>query len=343
MKATIYILSILTLILGGVAVALGLQPTLGQTDSKKNINRYGLHEGLELVDRVDGKGYETFAVVDENDRLLFAIPLRNCMFDVRYRNGQLRFRENGTGREGFVDRNGNVTFFSTGTGIPSTVEQEESSTMAQAPGQSTYEGGQNSGKADRLGSMTDGDLKQMARSNPFYKEAAKILAGKLSVDDAQRRRVILNYCEHFRMAYTTKDIDFLRQVFSEQALIIVGNVVKTKAGSEGKFMPASRVEYNIRTKKEYISRLSKAFAASKNISVKFSDFRIMRHPTMDGIYGVSLRQQYKSDRYADDGYLFLLWDFRNESMPLIHVRTWQPTETISDDNEVMNIRDFNLE
>lgn len=30
-------------------------------------------------------------------------------------------------------------------------------------------------------------------------------------------------------------------------------------------------------------------------------------------------------------------------MPLIHVRTWQPTETISDDNEVMNIRDFNLE
>lgn len=82
------------------------------------------------------------------------------MFDVRYRNGQLRFRENGTGREGFVDRNGNVTFFSTGTGIPSTVEQEESSTMAQAPGQSTYEGGQNSGKAYKSGSMTDGDLKQ---------------------------------------------------------------------------------------------------------------------------------------------------------------------------------------
>ena len=325
-------------------MALGLQPTLGQTDSKKNINRYGLHEGLELVGRVDSKGYETFAVVDENDRLLFAIPLRNCMFDVRYRNGQLRFRENGTGREGFVDRNGNVTFFSTGTGIPATVEKEESGTMNQAVDQGSYAGGQGAKPAGRAPvKMSDGDLKQMARSNPFYNEAAKILAGKLSVDDAQRRRVILNYCEHFRTAYTTKDIDFLRQVFSEKALIIVGNVVKAKAGSEGKFMPASRVEYNIRTKKEYISRLSKAFAANKNISVKFSDFRIMRHPTMDGIYGVVLRQQYKSDRYADDGYLFLLWDFRNESMPLIHVRTWQPAETIGDDNEVMSIRDFNLE
>lgn len=321
MKATIYILSILTLILGGVAVALGLRPTLGQTDSKENTNRYGLHEGLELVGRVDDKGYETFAVEDGNGRQLFVIPLRNCMLDVRYRNGQLRFRENGTGREGFIDRNGNVTFFSTGTGIPSTAEKEESSTMTQAPGHDTYAGRQDNSQADKPGSMTDGDLRQMARSNPFYKEAAKILGGKLTVDDAQRRRVILNYCEHFRTAYTTKDIDFLRQVFSEQALIIVGNVVKTKAGSEGRFMPASRVEYNIRTKKEYLSRLGKAFTASKSISVKFSDFRIMRHPTMDGIYGVSLRQQYKSDRYADDGYLFLLWDFRNESMPLIHVRT----------------------
>lgn len=324
-------------------MALGLQPAPGLFESKENINRYGLHEGLELIGRVDGKGYETFAVEDGNGRQLFIVPLRNCMLDVRYRNGQLRFRENGTGREGFVDRNGNVTFFRTGTGIPSTVEQEESSTMAQEPEKGTYSGGQGTRQTEKSGSMTDGDLRKMARSNPFYNEAAKILAGKLSVDDAQRRRVILNYCEHFRTAYTTKDIDFLRQVFSEQALIIVGNVVRTKAGSEGKFMPASRVEYNIRTKKEYISRLSKAFAANKNISVKFSDFRIMRHPTMDGIYGVVLRQQYKSDRYADDGYLFLLWDFRNESMPLIHVRTWQPAETIGDDNEVMSIRDFNLE
>lgn len=53
---------------------------------------------------------------------------------------------------------------------------------------------------------------------------------------------------------------------------------------------------------------------NKSVDVKFSDFRIMRHPTKDGIYGVSLRQRYKSDRYADDGWLFLLWDFRNASM-----------------------------
>jgi hypothetical protein len=73
----------------------------------------------------------------------------------------------------------------------------------------------------------------------------------------------------------------------------------------------------------------------------------MRHPTTPGIYGVSLRQRYTSDRYSDEGYLFLLWDFRNEAEPKIHVRTWQPYNidehhTLSND-AVFNIRDFNLQ
>ena len=69
----------------------------------------------------------------------------------------------------------------------------------------------------------------------------------------------------------------------------------------------------------------------------------MRHPTKDGIYGVTLRQGYKSDSYADDGWLFLLWDFRDKSMPRIHVRTWQPAKSISSDDDVIDIGYFNLE
>lgn len=104
-----------------------------------------------------------------------------------------------------------------------------------------------------------------------------------------------------------------------------------------------KVSYALHTKRDYLSRLSKVFAINKQVDVKFSEFRIVRHPTMDGIYGVSLRQRYSSDRYADDGYLFLLWDFRNASMPLIHVRTWQPSATVAGSDGVVDISDFNLE
>ena len=61
------------------------------------------------------------------------------------------------------------------------------------------------------------------------------------------------------------------------------------------------------------------------------------------IYGVTLRQRYSSDRYSDDGYLFLLWDFTDKSMPVIHVRTWQPASTVADGADVISIQDFNLQ
>lgn len=186
------------------------------------------------------------------------------------------------------------------------------------------------------------DISQIAKGNPFYYEAAKVTAGKLEEKDAGNRMMILNYCEHLRTSYTTKDIDFIRQVMSDKALIIVGNVVSDAKGTQT-VQGDERVTFSMKTKAEYMARLERVFAANKKIDVTFSDFSIMRHPTTEGIYGVTLRQGYKSDRYADDGWLFLLWDFRNRSMPVIHVRTWQPYQSVEGDNEVIGLHDFNLQ
>ena len=68
------------------------------------------------------------------------------------------------------------------------------------------------------------DIRQIAKGSPFYHEAKKVMEGKLEEGDAANRKMILNYCEHLRMSYNTKDIDFIRQVMSDKALIIVGNV-----------------------------------------------------------------------------------------------------------------------
>lgn len=179
--------------------------------------------------------------------------------------------------------------------------------------------------------------------NPFRREAAKVLSGNLEEGDSISRRRILNYCEHLRVAYPTRDLDFIRQVFSDDALIIVGHVVKsTKSDIAG--LGSEKVRYSIRSKQQYLDQLAKIFNDDKELDVKFSDFRIMRHPTMNGIYGVTLRQKYTCGNYSDDGYLFLLWDFRNPSMPLIHVRTWQPSGSLSNPtSEIIGIEDFNLE
>ncbi len=193
-------------------------------------------------------------------------------------------------------------------------------------------------------SFKDIRLQYISDSHPFRLEAAKVLNGHLEETDSVSRHKILSYCEHLRTSYTTRDIDFIRQVFSDNALIIVGHVVSTGHKSGDMLSDPGKVKYVIRSKQSYLEKLDKIFKSGNQIDVKFSDFKIMRHPTMEGIYGVTLRQKYACGSYSDDGYLFLLWDFRDRSMPLIHVRTWQPTPAISlGDDELIDISDFNLE
>ena len=189
--------------------------------------------------------------------------------------------------------------------------------------------------------MRDADVHYMTGTHPFSAEARKVLSGNLEESDSLSRHRILSYCEHLRTSYTTRDIDFLRQVFSDNALIIVGHTVRTSDASALSGSP--KVSYSLRSKREYLSNLAKIFDSGKDINLRFSGFRIMRHPTMEGIYGVTLRQEYACGTYSDDGWLFLLWDFRDPSMPLIHVRTWQPTRSLAGDDDLIDMSDFNLE
>lgn len=189
----------------------------------------------------------------------------------------------------------------------------------------------------------EANLKGMVAGHPFSAEARKVIEGNLDETDSLSRTQILNYCEHLRRSYTSKDIDFLRQVYSDDALIVVGHVVKKDSRNNAKIGYGDKVSYSIHTKKSYLERIARIFASNKAIRIAFSDFKILRHPTVRGIYGVTLRQKYKSDNYSDDGYLFLLWDFRNPSLPQIHVRTWQPKGSISSEEDLVDISDFNLE
>ena len=52
-----------------------------------------------------------------------------------------------------------------------------------------------------------------------------VIKSNLELTDLRRRQLILDYVEQFRTAYNQKDINFLNQVFSDDALIITGKVI----------------------------------------------------------------------------------------------------------------------
>ena len=170
---------------------------------------------------------------------------------------------------------------------------------------------------DRKGNMTGVNL---AISNNLYMEVIK---SNLEMTDLRRRQLILDWTERFRSAYNKKDINFLDAVFSEDALIITGRVMEPKKTRDGITLPPEIIQIE-KNKKQYLKDLKVVFGKNKYINVTFDQIKVLMHRNDDDVYGVTLHQGYTSDNYHDDGYLFLLWDFRDESHPQIHVRAWQP-------------------
>lgn len=169
-----------------------------------------------------------------------------------------------------------------------------------------------------------------------------VIKNNKEITDLRRRQLILDYVEKFRTSYNQKDINFLQQVFSDDALIITGKVISQ---SKDNIKLPDKIVYKKQTKEEYITNLKRVFANNSYIKVTFDEIKVMRHPVNPDFYGVTLHQGYTSSHYHDDGYLFLLWDFTDEDRPQIHVRTWQPDQINGGripEDEIFSLNDFDI-
>lgn len=192
--------------------------------------------------------------------------------------------------------------------------------------------------------LRDGTISgvHMALSNNVYHN---IVNKGLDVVDTRRRLEILNFVEAFRSYYDEKDLESLRQVYSDDALIITGRVVMRRShkGDQPSLKP--EVVYSKKNKEQYMKSLESNFRRNKFIKVSFDSISVVRHPAKPNFYGVTLHQNWKSTTYEDDGYVFLLWEFKNEDdeHPVVHVRTWQPDRIGAKalaKKEIFNINDF---
>lgn len=175
----------------------------------------------------------------------------------------------------------------------------------------------------------------------------EIMAEQSGDLDYARRQIIINFVDNFRTAYNRKDLKFLNSVYSDWALIITGKVLKEKPNSDitRLAMNNNRVVYIKQTKQEYLKKLEQVFKSTKYLNVKFEDIKVVQHPKYDDIYGVTLKQYWHTDRYQDEGYLFLMADFHDKDFPVIVVRTWQPYknefgEVITSEDEVFHLGSF---
>lgn len=180
----------------------------------------------------------------------------------------------------------------------------------------------------------------MALANNVY---ASIVDKGKNVTDTRRRLEILKFVEDFRSYYDEKDIEALRYIYSDDALIITGKVIQRKSLGNDQARMKPEIEYTKQNKEQYLTSLQRVFNNNKFIRVKFDDIQVRRHPAKESFYAVTLHQKWQSSNYSDDGYMFLLWEFKEDASPVVHVRTWQPDKIGGrelDEDEVFNENDF---
>lgn len=171
-----------------------------------------------------------------------------------------------------------------------------------------------------------------------------LISGGNTIVEFRRRQVILDFVENFRTSYNRKDLTYINNVFSDNALIIVGRVIEIGRDNRDYLdnnLGKKRVELVRYNKKEYIDHLKIVFQRNEFIKVGFDNIDIFQHPKYKRIYGLTLLQNWTSSSYSDQGYLFLMIDFKDEERPIVHVRTWQP-EAYTSEEEVIGLGDFEI-
>jgi hypothetical protein len=170
-----------------------------------------------------------------------------------------------------------------------------------------------------------------------------ISEGLTSLDSLTRGRV-LDFMEQFRMAYNAKDTTFLEKVYSDEALIIVGTVLKPKGQpddfSRMTILKQDKVKLVQQSKREYLNGLKKNAFKNSFLNVRFEDVKVLRHEKIPELYGISCKQYWNSSKYSDQGFLFLMMDYRSPDTPVIHVRSWQPQPF--EDGSVVGLYDFDV-
>jgi hypothetical protein len=173
-----------------------------------------------------------------------------------------------------------------------------------------------------------------------------IMAEDESMWKPKEKYKLIEFMEYYKTAYCLQDIDFIDRVFAENALIIVGRVLKDdEFGMENinQSISKEKVEYIRMQKSEYIEHLKRVFAANEFVNIQFEENNI-KHYSNDpdsALYAIQIKQNYHSENYGDKGYLFLMMDLEDVLQPRIYIRSWQK-EKFSD-GSIFGVNDFKIE
>lgn len=141
------------------------------------------------------------------------------------------------------------------------------------------------------------------------------------------KEAVLNFLENYKTAFALKRLDYISDIFADDAIIITGSVTRRstrKFGDGGIMFGGEQVRYTRYTKSQYLKKLARTFAANEYVNIRFSNNEIKKMAKGGETFAIQVEQDYYSTHYNDHGYLLLLVDINDPDEPTIKIRTWQP-------------------
>ena len=142
------------------------------------------------------------------------------------------------------------------------------------------------------------------------------------------RQTLMQFLENYKTAYALKRLDYLKTIFDDDAVIIVGHVaekmVAVNKGDMGQTMHNQKVIKRVQySKDQYMKNLEACFRSNEFVNIRFANNDVRRAKDSEE-YGIQIKQDYYSTNYGDQGYLYLQVDLEDPDQPIIKVRAWQP-------------------
>ncbi len=142
----------------------------------------------------------------------------------------------------------------------------------------------------------------------------------------QSKQKVILFLEDYKTAFALKRLDYIKSIFDDDAVIIVGHTVQKMertADDRDAYRLNKYVKRTQYTKEQYMKNLERCFASNEFVNLRFANNEVLRAGVGGETYGIQIKQDYYSTNYGDSGYLFLKVDLNEQGNPVIRVRTWQ--------------------
>lgn len=177
---------------------------------------------------------------------------------------------------------------------------------------------------------------------PIIKSVAYALTQKAENDifckadwSLESRYSMLCFMEDYQTAFAVQNLEYIKKIFSDNAIIITGKYANSKKGGlffdQGVSMsnkPVKNVVFTHQTKDQYMNNLAKLFKNNQWTHIEFEENEISKASTNDilghEVMWIEIRQNWTSaSGYNDTGFLSLQINLK-PSGSQINVRTWSP-------------------